>query len=219
MDLILFLLAIVIPLIASVLIRITYSRLSKETNTAKLTGYDVARLILDKNGLRSIDIVETRGTMTDHYDPNRKVVRLSTDVYHDDSVASMAIAAHECGHAIQDDTGYILMKIRSLLVPIVNFSTRIAYIVIIIGLIANSLQIFYIGIALIVSALLFQLVTLPVEINASSRAMKQIKDLAIDNDNTSELRSMLISAAMTYVAAVLTSVLEILRLLNRINRK
>lgn len=219
MDIILILLAITIPLLASIFIRITYNRLIARDNTAKLTGYDVARIILDKNGLTKVDIVETRGTMSDHYDPSRKVVRLSTDVFHEASIASMAIAAHECGHAIQDDTGYFLMKIRSMLVPIVNFCTRIAYLVIVVGLIANALGIFYIGIGLIATSLLFQLVTLPVEINASKRAMKQIKELNINHDNTNDLRVMLISAAMTYVAAVLTSILEILRLLSNARRR
>lgn len=219
MDILLILMALIIPFVASLMIRISYNNLSKKDNTAKLTGYDVARIILDHNGLKDIDIVEVRGTMTDHYDPSRKVVRLSTDVFHENSIASMAIAAHECGHAIQDDTGYFLMKIRSMLVPIVNFCTRIAYLVIVVGLIANALGIFYIGIGLIATSLLFQLVTLPVEINASQRAMHQIKELGIDHDNTNELRTMLISAAMTYVAAVLTSILEILRLLSNARRR
>lgn len=219
MDILLILMALIIPFVASLMIRISYNNLSKKDNTAKLTGYDVARMILDHNGLKDIDIVEVRGTMTDHYDPSRQVVRLSTDVFHENSIASMAIAAHECGHAIQDDKGYLLMKIRSFLVPIVNFCTKIAYIVIIIGLLASALNIFYLGIGLIATSLVFQLITLPVEINASKRAMKQIKELNINHDNTNDLRVMLISAAMTYVAAVLTSILEILRLLSNARRR
>ena len=174
----------------------------------------MARKILDSNGLKDIYVVETRGNLTDHYDPRRKTVKLSSDVFHGDSVASMAVAAHECGHAIQDKEGYLFMKIRSFIFPIVSFGTKIAYIVLFIGLIADIMDLVWAGILLVGLGLVFQLITLPVEINASKRAMVELENKisALDND-LDGTKSMLTAAALTYVAAVLSSALEILRLI------
>lgn len=220
MDLILYLLIIGLPLLASIFIRITYNKYQKIDNSQKLTGYDVARTYLDNNGLKNVDIVEVRGTLTDHYDPSRKVVRLSTNVFHDSSIASIAVAAHECGHAVQDKNGYFLMKIRSFLVPIVNLCTRLSYIIIVIGLLAQLLDVVYLGIALTGMGLLFQIITLPVEINASRTALQMIKKLnLVDNYDLSGATTMLIAAALTYVASVFSSLLEIFRLLSYAKRR
>ena len=209
----LYLLALIIPLIAQLYINSTYGKYSNIKNKNKLTGFDVARKILDKHGLNNIYIVETRGKLTDHYDPKRKIVRLSSDIYHADSLASIAVAAHECGHAIQDKEGYLFMRIRSLIFPIVSFGTKFAYVVLIIGLIAELTNVIWLGIALVGLGLLFQIVTLPVEFNASNRALKELESIGINNADYSGTKTMLTAAALTYVAGVLSSAIEILRLI------
>ncbi len=213
MDLLLLILILAIPAIAQAKVSITYSRFKKVSNDKNLTGQEVARKILDKNGLEDVYIVEVSGNLTDHYDPSRKVVRLSSDVYHNASVSSVAIAAHECGHAIQDKEGYFYMRLRSLIYPVVRIGTSLSYFVIMIGLIAQALNLIYIGIALVGLGLVFQLVTLPVEFNASKRAMKQLEQLKLISDLEGyDVKSVLSAAAMTYVAGVLSSALEIVRL-------
>ena len=213
MDLLLLILILAIPAIAQAKVSITYSRFKKVSNDKNLTGQEVARKILDKNGLEDVYIVEVSGNLTDHYDPSRKVVRLSSDVYHNASVSSVAIAAHECGHAIQDKEGYFYMRLRTLIYPVVRIGTSLSYFVIMIGLIAQALNLIYIGIALVGLGLVFQLVTLPVEFNASKRAMKQLEQLKLISDLEGyDVKSVLSAAAMTYVAGVLSSALEIVRL-------
>ena len=210
----LYLLALIIPLIAQIYINICHDKYRKIENKNKITGFEVARKILDANGLKDIYIVETRGNLTDHYDPRRKTVKLSSEVFHGDSIVSMAVAAHECGHAIQDKEGYLFMKIRSFIFPIVSFGTKIAYVVLLIGLIADLMNLVWAGILLVGLGLLFQIVTLPVEINASKRAMIELENNvgAMDRD-IDGTKTMLTAAAMTYVAGVLSSALEILRLI------
>ena len=176
-------------------------------------NYKIYKGHIDANNLNDIDVIETKGTLTDHYDPNRKVIRLSTRVFHDASVASVAVAAHECGHAIQDKEGYNFLKIRSFLVPFVNFSTRLGYIVVFIGLLFSCYNVAMIGIALLMAMLLFQLVTLPVEFNASNRAKKEIDKLdMLNSDEKNGMSRMLTSAALTYVASLTTTLLQIFRL-------
>jgi len=214
----LYLLALIIPLIAQIYVSSRYKKYSNLDNEKQLSGFEVARKILDKNGLKDLYIVETKGTMTDHYDPKRKTVRLSSDVYHGTTIASVAIAAHECGHAIQDKEGYLFMKVRSFIFPIVSLGTRFAYIVLFIGLLANILDLIWLGILLVGLGLIFQLVTLPVEFNASKRALKEI-EILIDKDEYDGTKNMLNAAAMTYVAGVLSSALEILRLILIFNNR
>lgn len=205
---------LIITLIAQGFINHEYGKYAKVRNKKHLTGEDTARMILDENGLENVPVVKIRGSLTDHYDPSKKVVRLSTSIFEDDSISSVAVAAHECGHAIQDKVGYVPMKIRSFLVPIVNVANHLGYIAIIIGLIFGSLDIVWLGILLEAAILLFELVTLPVEINASKRAMQKLKSMGIlEKDEVPKARKVLIAAAMTYVAGVLTSALQILRLI------
>jgi len=199
---------------ASAFVKSSYKKYSKINNTKKITGAEAARKILDKNGLKNIYVVETKGNLTDHYDPERKVIRLSSDVYNKESVGSVAVAAHECGHAIQDKDNYTFMRIRAKLVPIVNFSSYAGYIVLLIGIFTQIMDLIWLGILLEVMILVFQLITLPVEIDASKRAMRELETMGLLN--TSELsqgKTMLIAAALTYVASVLSAVLEILRLI------
>ena len=214
MDLILAIIVILIPLIAQIGVSSNYQKYKRVKNTKELTGYDVARKILDENGLEDIYIVETRGELTDHYDPTKKVVRLSSDIYHGKTVAAMSVAAHECGHAIQDKEGYTFMRIRSAIFPIVNVATSISYWIILLGFLFELLDLIYIGIALTCLGLLFQIVTLPVEFDASKRAGVFLKEynLATEDENKG-VKKMLGAAALTYVAGVLASALQILRLI------
>lgn len=192
----------------------SYSKYQKIENKKNLSGYDVARMILDKNDLKDMYIVETKGTLTDHYDPNQKVVRLSKSVYNDTSIASLAVAAHECGHALQDKEGYLYIRVRSFIFPIVNIATTFSYLIIGCGLIFQLLNLIWIGIGCVSTGLIFQIVTLPVEIDASKRAKKEIESLKIsESEEINGVQNMLSAAASTYVAGVLTSALELLRLI------
>lgn len=203
--------SILITTLSQIFISLAYSKYKKILNNKDLSGYDVARKILDSNNLDNIMILETRGNLTDHYDPQRKVIKLSTDIYHGSSIAGAAVAAHECGHAIQDKMKYTPMRIRSTLVPFVNICTRIGYLAIVIGIIF-SYTLIEVGIVLLLSMLVFQLITLPVEFNASHRAIKELERLnLIDEEEKISAKNMLIAAAFTYVASVLSTLLEILR--------
>ena len=196
---------------AQIKINTTYSKYRKVQNSAGLTGQDVARKILDSNGLSQISVYEISGNLSDHYNPSKKLINLSKDIYNGTSIASLAVAAHECGHAIQDKTKYTPMRIRSALVPFVNICTRIGYLAIVIGIIF-SYTLIEVGIVLLLSMLVFQLITLPVEFNASHRAIKELKRLnLIDEEEKSSAKNILIAAAFTYVASVLSTLLEILR--------
>ena len=218
LNYILYFVIIGIPLIAQIRITSAYNKYKKVDNSNKISGFEVARKILDANGLQDVYVVETTGNLTDHYDPTRKVVKLSTDIFNGESIAAASVAAHECGHAIQDKVGYSPMRIRSMLVPFVNLTSKFSWIVIMLGLFTQYFKIFIVGIALISVGLLFQLVTLPVEFDASTRGKKELKKLnLVTEDESSGVASMLYAAAMTYVASVLTSVLEILRLIVMFN--
>ena len=218
MNIVLYLVIILVPLFAQINVSASFSKYKKVDNKKKVTGFDVARKILDENGLQDIYIVETGGNLTDHYDPTRKVIKLSHDIFHGESIAAASVAAHECGHAIQDKVGYKFMRFRSLLVPVVNLVSSFSWIVILIGLLTEYFQIFIFGIVLISIGLLFQLVTLPVEFDASKRAKIELKRLKlIDSKEESYVSKMLGAAALTYVAGVLTSILEIVRLLIMFN--
>ena len=205
--------ALLITLVADIYLRTRYSKYKKVKVKSGMTGAEVAREILKENGLDNIYVVETRGYLTDHYDPRNKVVRLSTDIYNGDSIASVSVAAHECGHAVQDKEGYFFLRFRSFLVPIVNFSTKFGYLAVLIGLIFGTMNLAWIGIFLLVAILLFQLITLPVEFNASKRGKMFLSKLnVVDNSERSMASSMLMAAAMTYVASLVSTLLELLRL-------
>ena len=214
MDLIICLLIVIIPALAQLFISINYSKYKRIFNESKITGQEVARKILDSNNLEKIYVVATGGNLTDHYDSSRKVIRLSKDIYDNESIASLAVAAHECGHAIQDKDGYFFMRLRSFIYPIVRIGTMFSYLVIFVGAISEAMNIIYLGIALVALGLIFQLVTLPVEFDASKRALIELKNLGlVTDDELDGAKKMLISAALTYVAGVLSSALELLRLI------
>lgn len=204
----------IITMLAQGLVTGRYNKYKKMDASKSYRGKDIARKILDANGLQKVKVQEVSGTLTDHYDPSKKTVNLSTDIYEGNSISSVAVAAHECGHAIQDKVGYKFLRIRHKLVPTVNICTKLGYVVIMIGLLAGIFNVAMIGLILVGAILLFQLVTLPVEFNASSRAKKQLKELNLVNETDSTgISDMLFAAALTYVAALASSILQVLRLL------
>lgn len=214
MDLILILIIIVIPLLAQLSININYNNYKGINNNNKMTGYDIARKILDANGLTEVKVKKVSGNLSDHYDPSLKVVSLSDSIYDGTSVASTSVAAHECGHAIQDKDNYSFMQIRSAIFPIVNIATSLSYWIILFGFIFEIVGLVYIGIIFTCIGLLFQIITLPVEFNASSRAKQQlIQYNLITSEEEQGVKKVLGSAAMTYVAGVIASSVQILRLL------
>lgn len=203
----------IIVLFAQFSISSNYKKYSGIKNNKNISGSEIARIILDKNGLSNIYVVETSGELTDHYDPSRKVVRLSKNIYSGTSIASISVAAHEVGHAIQDKEGYSFMRIRSFLVPIVNLTTYLGYFGLIISIFAGITGYLKVSIIILLASLLFQLVTLPVEFDASKRAKKQLNELGVVNsDEANGVKIMLFAAALTYVASFLSNILQLLRL-------
>ena len=216
----LIILSTIIALLAQIYIKNNYKKYSKQANSAGNSGYDTARKILDNNGLEHVGINMVNGELTDYYDPRNKTVNLSTDIYNGKTIAAVSVAAHECGHAIQDKDGYAFLKIRRKIIPVVNFASYAGYYAVVIGLLFSSLQLIKIGIIMELIILFFQLVTLPVEFNASSRGLKQIKQLGLlENNENSGARKMLNSAALTYVASVASAVIQVLRLVLILNRR
>lgn len=214
MELIIILIIILLPTIAQIKVKTNYSKYSKRPNSINMTGKQVAEKILQTNGLTNVRILETDGTLTDHYDPTNKVIRLSKNIYNDTSISAAAVAAHEVGHAIQDKEAYSFLTLRTKLVPVVNFSSRISSIVIAISFIIESTGLLDIAIGLLFISLLFQLITLPVEFNASKRAKEQLNHCGmITNNDNKGIKKVLSAAALTYVAGFLASALDIIRLI------
>ncbi|MBR2240801.1 MAG: zinc metallopeptidase [Clostridia bacterium] len=197
-----------------------YSKYSKQKNTDGITGYETARKILDNNGLENVGINMVDGKLTDHYDPRNKTVNLSTDIYNSATVAAVSVAAHECGHAIQDKNGYLFLKLRRSIIPVVNFASYAGYFAVVIGLLFSAMFLIRIGILLECIILAFQLITLPVEFNASNRGLNQIKELnLLDKNEYYGARKMLKSAALTYVAGVASALIQVLRLVMILRRR
>ncbi|MDN7225800.1 zinc metallopeptidase [Planococcus sp. N064] len=212
--LIYFILLLIIPMWAQFKLKRTYGKYSKIRSTSGIAGAQVARIILDNNGLHDVKVVESRGMLSDHYNPLTKTVALSSHNYHDASVAGTAVAAHEVGHAIQDAEDYSFLRLRHRLVPVVNISSNMSWIFIMIGLFSAWSGALLVGIILLAAGVLFQLITLPVEFNASSRAMDQLlSNNIIRNEEERDAKKVLSAAAMTYVAATAVAVLELARLL------
>lgn len=218
MDLLIFyglaIISLIITLGAQAFISSSYSKYSKVKTVKGLTGQEVARKLLDKHGLQDIKVVETSGYLSDHYDPKGRVIRLSKSIYSESSVASVAVACHECGHAIQDKNNYTFLRIRSTMVPFVNLCTYLGYVSILLGSIFSALGLIWAGIIAEMVILLFQVITLPVEFDASKRGLKEVKEEQfLSSDEYSGGKTMLTSAALTYVASVATTVIQILRLI------
>lgn len=202
----------IIPIWAQSKVKSTYSKYSKRPTSSFMTGAEVARKILDDNGLYDVQIQETRGFLSDFYDPRKKVVNLSKANYHGQSMAASAVAAHEVGHALQDAEDYAFLRFRSSLVPLANLGSNMAFFFILAGLFLGMTNLAVIGVAFFSLSVLFQLVTLPVEFDASNRAMAQLVSTGIIRNNEErDTRKVLNAAAMTYVAAALVAVAELLR--------
>ena len=204
--------AILLGFIVQIRLSTTYSRYSKVQSRTGMTGYTAARRILDAAGLRHVPIECIQGELTDHFEPRSNVLGLSNGVYNSSSVAAIGVAAHECGHAIQYAEEYTPMKVRGALVKVTNFSSSISMFIVILGLIFSFRELALVGVALFSVVVLFQLVTLPVEFNASRRAVK-ILDGYMDREELSGVKSVLSAAAMTYVAALVSAIFQLIRLL------
>lgn len=207
--------AMLIALFAQAKVKSAYSKYAKIGNSRNLTGAQAARMILDAHGLNYVPINVVQGQLTDHFNPTDNTVNLSPAVYNDTSVASIGIAAHEVGHAIQHAEHYFPNKVRSAIIPVTNIGSQLSMVLILAGLfLSGFLWLAYLGVLLYSTAALFQLVTLPVEFNASRRALKHIKELGIAGDDDYKgVKKVLSAAAMTYVAALITATANLLRLL------
>lgn len=210
---ILVLIGLIITLIASANVKGTFSKYDKVLSRRGITGAMVARKILDSNGLQNIQIERVSGNLTDHYSPKEGVIRLSDATYNSTSVAALGVAAHECGHAVQHQVGYVPIKLRNSIVPVVNICSHLAIPIILIGMfISQPLALF--GVILYCAVFAFQLITLPTETNASSRAVETLYSMNIlDEDELKGTKKVLSAAAMTYFAAAAATALQVLRLL------
>lgn len=203
---------LIIPIWAQMKVKKAYRKYSKVSNSSGMSGAEVAKKILNENGIFDVSVEPVKGQLSDHYDPKAKVVRLSEDNYYGTSVAGQAVAAHEVGHAIQDAEDYAFLRFRHTLVPAANLGSNLSFFLILAGMLLQASGLLLVGIVFMSAAVLFQLVTLPVEFNASSRAMHQIVSTGIiRNDEEKETRKVLDAAALTYVAAALVAVLELVR--------
>lgn len=210
---ILIIIGAVLCMIASANVNGTYKRYMGLYNSRGLRAEDVAQMILSNAGIFDVRIERIAGNLTDHYSPREKVLRLSDSVYGSSSVAAIGVAAHECGHAIQHNKGYIPITIRNAIVPVVNIGSNAAWPVIVLGAVINNGILVNVGIILFSFAVIFQLITLPVEFNASGRALKILKEQNILHGNElSGARKVLGAAAMTYVASMVAILLQLLRL-------
>lgn len=220
---ILVLIGVVICMIASAKMNATFNRYSKVRSHSGMTGREAAEWILMQAGIRDVRVEHVSGNLTDHYDPRSKILRLSDATYSSNSVAAVGVAAHECGHAIQHEKGYVPLAIRGSLVPVANFGSTIAWPLIVIGLVMNSNMsalLLNLGILGFSFAVLFQLVTLPVEFNASGRALKILGNSGIlYEDELKSTRKVLTAAALTYVAGATSAILQLLRILLLANRR
>lgn len=211
--------AVLFSMWASSNVNSTYSKYAKQFNSRGLTGAEAARRVLDANGLRNVPIEMIDGELTDHYDPKANVIRLSAGVYGSNSTAAVGVACHEVGHAIQHSEGYAPVKIREAIVPVTNFGAKLSMPLIIAGLLLASVSplftyVAYIGVALYGLCALFQLVTLPTEFNASSRAVTSIENMELlRGEELAGAKKVLRAAALTYVAALAVTLMQLLRFL------
>lgn len=214
------LLGVILSLAAAANVKGSFQRYSRIMTKRGIRAEQAAEMILRDAGIFDVVIQPVSGHLTDHYDPRSKTLRLSDSVYGSSSVSAIGVAAHECGHAIQHANGYGPLKFRSTLVPIVNFASKISMPLILAGLILGSIGLTQIGILLFASVLVFQLVTLPVEFNASSRAIRVLGNTNIlYEDEVGAARKVLRAAALTYVASVISTALQLLRLILLANRR
>lgn len=222
MEFVFLLVMLILPIVAQVNVTSTFNKYKKVRNSRGLTADQVARQILDSNGLFYIRVEHVSGNLTDHFDPTANVVRLSDSVYGQTSVAAIGVAAHECGHACQHAEEYAPIQIRTAIVPVVNICSRFWYLAFVIGvlLFETMPSLIYVGIIMFAAVVLFQLVTLPVELDASGRALKTLEnDSILEAAEVPHAKKVLTAAAFTYVAALITSIMQLLRLLAAAKRR
>lgn len=206
----------IISLITSLKVKSAFNKYSKKLSRSGMTGAEVAREILRRNGLGHVTVVETGGFLSDHYDPSKKVVRLSPKVYRSSSLASIGVAAHETGHAIQHSKAYGPLTLRNMMVPVASIGSNLSWIIIIAGFLFGALGLVKVGIILFSTVVVFQLITLPVEFNASTRAKSILASYNIlSSDEMVGVNKVLSAAAMTYVAAAISSIVTLLYFLLR----
>ena len=211
---VLIILAFLISALVSAKMNATFSKYSKVRSYCGMTGAQAAQRILSSAGIYDVRIEHVSGKLTEHYDPSKKVLRLSDAVYGNTSIAAIGVAAHECGHAVQHARNYVPLSVRSAIVPVANFGSQLSWPLFLAGLIFSFRPLLMIGILLFCAALLFQIVTLPVEFNASARALRMLDETGImGRQEIRGTKKVLRAAAMTYVAAVIGSLLQLLRLL------
>ena len=214
MEMILYYGAFAIVILASLIIRIVYFIYKKEAIESNIDGNIAAKMILESNGINNVKITEISGELTDYYSDGRKEIALSSDIYSSSSIAAVAVAAHECGHAIQYKEGYFPIKLRNIIFPFVNVGTIAGYIMLLISGFFSIIKFYKLGIIFVSVGIIFQLVTLPVEFNASKRAKNALRDLnIIDDSEKFGVAIMLFAAGFTYIAALISSLLDILRLI------
>ncbi|MBU5331808.1 zinc metallopeptidase [Anaerocolumna aminovalerica] len=213
-TIILIVIGVVLSLLASLKVKTTFAKYSKVRSLSGLTGAEAAERILHSAGIYDVTIRPISGNLSDHYDPRDKTLKLSETVYNNTSVAAVGVAAHECGHAIQHNRGYVPLRIRGALVPVANFGASVSWPMILIGLFMGGSQtLINLGIIMFALAVLFQLVTLPVEFNASRRAVQIVDETGIlHTEEVRQTRKVLSAAALTYVAGAAASILQLLRL-------
>lgn len=212
--------ALAITALASIILRLIHRKYSAIENDMGVTGYEVAKKILSSNGLDDIQIGKISGSLTDYYNNSNREIRLSESVYGEKTISAIAVAAHECGHALQYKEGYGPIRARNSIAKVANIGNTIGYIALAIGFFASITGLVYVGVALMFFAIFFQLVTIPVEFDASRRARKELLRLGlISEDETPGVRKMLNAAGFTYIAGLLSSVLEIFRLLSYVRKK
>lgn len=206
--------ALIIAAWAQFKVSSTFEKYSKHRSSGGYTGSQVARILLDSHGLYDVPVELTPGRLSDHYDPSRRVMRLSEDVYYGNSVASIGVAAHETGHAIQHKERYAPLVIRNSIVPVANFGSNASWVLLLLGMVLGLKGLVSIGILLFTAAVVFQIITLPVEFNASNRALKILESKGLlYGDELTGAKSVLSAAAMTYVAAALTAIAQLARLI------
>lgn len=206
--------ALIFALWAQFNVKTTFAKYSRVRSDRGMTGYDAARLILDRNGLGYVRIEQVAGDLTDHYDPKANVIRLSQSVYGAQTAAAVGVAAHEAGHAVQYAQNYFPVKVRSAIIPVTNLASTAAFPIFLLGIVFSFSTLAYIGVILFGASVVFQLVTLPVEFNASSRAVKALADSGMSEDGVKAARKVLTAAALTYVAALASAIGNFLRLLS-----
>lgn len=213
--------AILISLFAQIKVQSAFNKYSKVRTLSGITGAQAALKVLETSGITGVKIEAVSGNLTDHYDLTKNVIRLSESVYASDSIAAIGVAAHEAGHAVQYAENYAPIKFRAAIIPITRFGSMLSWPLFLMGMLFNFSALMYVGIAFFAFALLFQLITLPVEFNASKRALQTIKDTYMlrEGAECNGAKSVLSAAALTYVAAMITSLLHLLRLIVISNRR